>query len=827
MTARYNGYFHAKQNLELGKDQLVNTFQDDLNQLIPVFPYGDEQAAIGIYSQMDKAIQKATKVITKHSMVFKVKGAKKPREVNKWIDESYLVIANAHHFKREYGAAEEMYEFIAENYDYLDTKFDAQIWNLKLYVDQQNDADAYALIDKLDNAENFPESRLALYSAVKAQYYIDSKDYPKAIESLQKAAILEKDKFFRIRYNYLLAQLATKMGNASEAVRYYERVIKMNPPYDYAFNAKISMAQVYAGNDADAIIKVLEKMLKDEKNLDYKDQIYFAMAELTFKKGDEPGGIELLKKAISHSVSNPEQKGMAYLKLADYYFHMPNYLVAQAYYDSTSKALPSNHPEFEEANDRKNSLKVVVDQFNIISEEDSLQKIANMSEVDRLKFIDDMIQEIIDEEERIKIEKETAELLIANDQGETDIMGAGGNGEWYFGNPSAMSVGKSDFVRVFGNRKNEDDWRRSNKASSGDFSEPQVASEEEGDGELAANKTREYYLKQLPLNDSLITASNERLVNAYFKLGTVYSEQLFDQKSAIKTFEELLARFKNSKYEAQVLYILYRLMEQNGKTSQANVYKNRILTDYPESEYALIIRNPNLKKQQEENEQAAKKIYEQLVADYQNKKFKTLEKDLEVYYHQYEKTSTAPELFFLWAMTKGNLTDKMKFRAALTEVKDKYPDHRVAKDATDIIKRIDGAVIEEKAAKVDENSIYKIKPEAEHYFIIMVSDESLDLNELRNNISDFNAESFSLEKGIKLKSIMWADGSEAIMVIGISNLSKSISYYKAIRTKEFFKPVIATNQVHFTISVENYTSLFKEKDPAPYIEFFIKNYPVN
>ena len=47
---------------------------------------------------------------------------------------------------------------------------------------------------------------------------------------------------------YLLAQLYEKTGDGARATALYSDVVKMNPPYDVEFNARINIAGVFDVN---------------------------------------------------------------------------------------------------------------------------------------------------------------------------------------------------------------------------------------------------------------------------------------------------------------------------------------------------------------------------------------------------------------------------------------------------------------------------------------------------------------------------------------------------------------------------------------------------
>ena len=77
--------------------------------------------------------------------------------------------------------------------------------------------------------------------------------------------------------------------------------------YEMTFQAKINRALSFSGRDSKAIKSQLLKMLKDDKNIEYFDQIYYALAEISFKNNAEELGKEQLQKSIN-STNNISQK---------------------------------------------------------------------------------------------------------------------------------------------------------------------------------------------------------------------------------------------------------------------------------------------------------------------------------------------------------------------------------------------------------------------------------------------------------------------------------------------------------------------------------------
>ena len=84
-------------------------------------------------------------------------------------------------------------------------------------------------------------------------------------------------------------------SNASDV---YTLVTKCNPPYEMIFNAQINRAICFdmGSGNADQIRKQLTKMIKDDKNIDYRDQIYYAIGNLYQKENKIDMALEMTKK---------------------------------------------------------------------------------------------------------------------------------------------------------------------------------------------------------------------------------------------------------------------------------------------------------------------------------------------------------------------------------------------------------------------------------------------------------------------------------------------------------------------------------------------------
>jgi tetratricopeptide (TPR) repeat protein len=376
-----------------------------------------------------------------------------------------------------------------------------------------------------------------MYYTTIADLYIKQKRYSEAIDPMKKSIAIVSGKRTRYRMTYLLAQLYEKTGDGARATAFYRNVVNMNPPYEVEFNARINIAGVFDVNSGNPreIRKELEKMLNDSKNKDYQDQIYFALGNISMKEGKEAEALGYFRKSAIAKSQNQNQKGRSYLALAGYYFKKPDYMKAGTYYDSAVYFLNQKYPDYLLIKTKSQNLNALVSQLKIIQREDSLQKVARMTETERNALIASIIAKTIKDKTEGKTSDNSDRYNLGQYyENERRFQGnIDQEGKWYFYNQTALTFGRTEFHKRWGDRKLEDNWRRSNKTRVNNVqasNNPNETAQHVSDT-LAAEtdyKKPQFYLKNLPLKDSLINISNDKIATAMLNAGKAYAERIPD-----------------------------------------------------------------------------------------------------------------------------------------------------------------------------------------------------------------------------------------------------------------------------------------------------------
>ena len=836
MTAHYNGFFNAREIIKETMKTFQESYKEDYSQILPVYIIADDKSASTLYPEMQRAIDKTEVVIGKHSMPNpkKVGKGRKKEEWNKWIDNNWLVMAQAHFYKRELDAALLKFEYVYKSYRYDPISYEAQLWMARTLMELNRTVEAKTLLDRLqtdmEDAKKlnwkqpkkkkskkeekepaiFPKELQGELAKIQSDYHIRKKEWDKAVEALQKTITLTKKKRDRARLTFILAQIYQKMGNASLASETYAKVPKLNPTFEMEFYSRINRALLYQGNDTRGIRAELVRLLKDEKNKDFYDQIYYALAELDFKDGKKDDGIENLKNSVAFSVSNDPQKGKSYQRLGDINFNDREYISAKNYYDSALVFLPKDNKDYGTLQQKSVSLSDLVEHLTTFKLQDSLLRVSNMPGDDREKLVDEIIRREQEEEERKRIAEENR----LNQQ--TTSMQNTGDGKWYFYNEQLRASGFASFKKQWGsNRKLEDDWRRMNKESV-DFDDPENVTEVV-QGEDKWSKRREKLLEEIPSGPEEMLEAREKIRESLYESGVIFKDQLNQDDLAAKSFRELLSRYDDGDFVAASNYQLYLI---NRGKPEAEVYKNTILNDFPDTEYAQLIRNPDFKKDADVKTAQQEDEYAATYRKFQNQEYSAvLEKCNEVIASEPEN-HFRPKYYFLRAVTYGAQGNMEEMEKTLSECSTLFPADEAGKEATALLDYLRNKKSLESSRSGMGDFVFEA--ESEHYFVLMFPSSFGPITDGAAKFSDFNSAYFS-EKGYKTERLYLNADMQMIVIKGIKDKKEAMEYYQAF-VNENDKMKNYKSSKFFVITNSNYATFFIQKNTDKYYSFFQENY---
>nr|WP_158534917.1 tetratricopeptide repeat protein [Mucilaginibacter hurinus] len=680
LTAHYNILFNAREILKKKQVDYALASVDNYSEILSV--YQDTSAAAGEDKDLEAVIAKANTIIN-----FK--------EQSKYLGDAYLALGKAYYLGKNYFNAQEYFNYVLRSYNINpELVQEALVWKARTLMQLKQIPEAKLVLDTALQNINPKKSITADVYATKLQYDIYEQEYPDAEEMAKLAIEHSKSTMQKLRWTFILGQLQELNLKPADAVVSYTRIVKSNAPFEMAFNADLNRIRIEDMRDGIKISRIekLKNMLRNQNNEEFVDQIYYQIAQLYFAEGNIDDAIENYKLSTRHSLKNQNQKGLSYLRLADINFkNKADYVSAKKYYDSTLLNLSPTYPGYITIKNKSDNLQLLTDNLDIISREDTLQMLARLDDKARSARIDTMVSRQIAQQSQQQVQQQQAGFdksgipTVAGTDNVPDPQASTPTGNnFYFYNNRAVSQGFTVFKRKWGNRKLEDNWRRSQRTNSNITANSAPATDagivpgqvQQAQADTAANAYRQQLVASIPLTPENLEQSNTRIFNAYFDIGNFYRDIVEDPKEAIATYEQALARFPNNPNKAAIYYSLYRLYTPID-VAKAESYKNRLLSEFADTPYAKVILDPEYGQRLNDADAEFNALYNQVYELYAKRQYSQVIEQVTGLLQQYPDNKLAAQLNYLRALANGRQVKLTPFKEDIQQIAAQYPEDRL------------------------------------------------------------------------------------------------------------------------------------------------------
>lgn len=745
-AARFNIMYNGQKAFDEAFESQQRAHQDDYTQLLPVSIAQNKATAGQGKSGYETAIEKSEKAIKLHSIKRKpeVKSGKRltpkekefrnRKEFNPYLRHAWLMIGKSQFQQGLFIEAASTFHYIARMYQTQpEVASVANAWLARCYVAMDWPYDAETVLDKTKRDSMSAEGRRER-ETTQAAFYVQTGQYAEAMPHLREAVKNAGSRLQRARLNFLAGQVETLLGHNQEAYKHFQRVIRSNPPYDLAINARIRQSEVTSAIStakAKSTIKKLQRMAKSDKNKDYLDQLYYAIGSIYLNQGDTAHCIGAWETGVEKSTRGGSAKATTLLRLSQLYWEQENYIDAARTYGECVGILDKDHEEFKQSEQRSKMLAEVEPHLSAVKLQDSLQLLVRLPEAKRLEAIDRVI-EALKKKEKEEAKKEAAAAQPATPatnpmQPQMPVM-PGQKGAWYFYNPQTVSSGSRDFQKKWGKRANQDLWRWSNKEGielqkdeeeeGYDYDEPAdsiadddvLSDEEQALRDSMANDLhrREYYLSQLPFTEEQMQQSNALLSDGLYNGGLIVMRDIQNFPMAYRMLTRLLVDFPDfdADKRADALYHQFLLCGRMGKEAEADEHRQQLIAAYPEHERAKLLANPLYDQIARDGKHLEDTIYVQAWDAYQQNQYAEVDRLFELHTDNFPTGSHRARILFVQAMSQLYSGHRKEFMVLLEELIKSYGEDEVAKMAGDIVKGVkEGRLLSD--SKHDYNNIWK------------------------------------------------------------------------------------------------------------------------
>jgi tetratricopeptide (TPR) repeat protein len=735
---------------------------------------------------------------------------------------------------------------------------DAMLWLARTYVEMNRFDEAETMLTRLKNDHTLPKVLWRQLPAIESYSELRQKNYAKAIETLTEAIKRTTKRSEKTRYTYILAQLYDLEKNTDGAYMAYKKVLKLNPDFDMEFNTKLNMANnAFQSGKMTQIetVAMLRKMLRESKYEEHYDQIYYTLGKMAMSNKDDLMAVDYFKKSILANKTDKNQKAESYYILAEYYWTAEKFAFAKRYYDSTEQNLNKADDRFTVVHQRATELTEIAKNIDLVTLNDSLLRIAAMSETERAA----LATKIISKQRADAKEKAIAEAIAAaNNQAEGRVadnintnnmmptVGAasvaqdGGTNKWWAYDETLRKKAQRDFEKKWGKRKRTDDWRRSERKANDQEVEDNNGKENGADKENKANIVEKATVDEaditdffagIPKTDAEIAALRKANTEALYKTGDLFRLRMNMPKNSARAHEDLLARKPTENpHEQEVFYTLYLNFSDLKNAQKTNYYRNLLLDKHPNSVFAKVVSDPNYLANEKKKAQVLNVYYQKTLKLYRKDSVFAALANINQADSLFGKDNKlAAKFTLLNALCRGSLNGKDDYIASLKGVQTKHPKTMEADYAAMLLEELQNTK-KPKTNKIDketiENAEFGYTPEVEHYIVVWLKEEGATdrLTDYRIAVTDYNTKYYNI-KALKTAALT-PDLTTALIVIRrFDDAAIAQTYIKGLQSKadEFF----GEKKVQYSamaMSSANYVLLLKGKPLADYEAFYKQNY---
>jgi len=836
LGTKYNVLYNGNLALERGKESVNDEFTENFWELLPVermkvqdniFLPGQSKNA-----DFEKAEEKAIKAVQVHGM--NIDG----KEKNPQIDEAYLLLGKARYFDQRFVPALAAFNNILNKYPTSDKINQVKIWREKASIRLDNNEGAVSKLKRLLDEEALEDQDLADAKAALAQAYLNLKSKDSALVELGIAAEFTKNKNEKARYHFIRGQLYNEFGIKDSANMEFDAIIDMHRqiPRSFYINAHIEKSNNFDSTEGDLIEfqEYLTDLEENRENRPFLDKIYYRIAEFHRNNTSDSLSEVYYNKSLRKTTKDKHLRALNYETLGNMYFDRNVYKTAGAYYDSTLTAMVQNSKPFRIIKKKRENLDDVIYYEGIAQNNDSILHVISLPKEEQLaiytKHAENLRLKALEAEKQKDeaLEKQNNQSAPTN---KFDLRSSGdlkdpfdksrevkargnsrsnsrSNSSFYFYNPTTVAYGKSEFLKLWGDRKLQDNWRLSDQRAS-------LKGVTKTEGDTVSTKDTHFnpetYLASLPTKKSDIDSIIKERNFAYYQLGIIYKEKFKEFELAKTKLEKLLDNNPEERLILPSKYNLYRIYIELGLNRKAESVKKDIVKNYPESRYAEILLNPQSELSKDENSPEA--IYTRLYEQFNNEEYATVIAEAEAQIKRLEGDDFVPKFEILKASAKGRLFGFEVYKESINYIALTYANTEEGKKAQDLL---------ENAIPVLARKEFVADDKAQNFNVIYKFDnnagEDVDafLKTLDEEVAKIKYFDLTTSKDL------YDENTTFVVVHGLKSIGGANGFAELLQTDErdkrgrLIKPKIT--KTYFAISSPNYAIIQRHKNLNAYLK---------
>lgn len=888
LNARYNTYYNGTLAYIDGSLEKEQNNQDNYTELLPLYTVGNKSSREIGKASYDRAKEKAEKAIHQHSIKRRPQWTKERRktaqdiewlnrrEYNPFLWRAWMLLGRSQFFEGDFESAATTFSYMSRLYRTQPAIYGkARAWLVKCYTQQGWLYDAEDVVRNMQR-DSIDWRAQKDWDYAYADYYIHLGDYIHAIPYLHRVISHEMRRKQKAREWYLLGQLYANLSTQSPqqannyrllAYKAFRHVIRLTPPYELEFNARISMTEVMATGNTKKMIAKLKRMASNPKNKEYQDQVFYAIGNIYLAQKDTLMAISAYEQGNHKATRTGIEKGILLLHLGDLYWQKELFSDAQRCYGEAIGLLDTGRKDYQQMAERSKVLDLLVPYTEAIHLQDSLQTLARMDESKRNEAINRIIDALKRKEKEEKSqqtqEKNTQKQQMGNYNGNNNHIAnlsptSSQQNIWYFYNPQIVNLGKTQFQKLWGKRENADNWQRANKTivpsreddqdiatvlPDSQNDNIQVSPEHIQETYDAKNDPhkREFYLEQIPFTEEQLAKSNQILEDGLYHAGVIFKDQLNNLKLSEKMLCRLVNNYSNYEHLDDAYYHLCLLYARKNEMETANLYLEKLKKKFPQSHWTAVLSNPYFIENAKYGVHIEDSLYTATYDAFQKEQYEEVLKNAQISTERFPEGANRDKFLFIGGLSKLNHEDINGCIDDMKNIISHFPNSRISEMAGMIVngvnsgKRLYGGKFDledlwnQRSILLNDsdsikNMVFSAEQNAGFVYMLVYQPDSVNENQLLFEMAKYNFTTY-LVRDFDIQ-IDKTSPLHRMIIKGFQNYKEANLYAHAITQQKAFKELTSKAR-SFVISTANLELIGSRFTYNDYSIFYKKHFDAN
>ncbi|WP_323727031.1 tetratricopeptide repeat protein [Petrimonas sp.] len=341
-------------------------------------------------------------------------------------------------------------------------------------------------------------------------------------------------------------------------------------------------------------------------------------------------------------------------------------------------------------------------------------------------------------------------------------------------------------------------------------------------------------IRQQPVTQEIREMAADKAEAALFRIGDIAAGRLGNIDYAVEAYSRLLSEFPESTRRREIYSRLLLIFLMRGDQEMARNFKEKIVSEFPESEYALAMEDPDYDYVIRNYAKVQDSLYQDTYLAYREGRTETVQRNFERAKRLFFNGHLMPKFTLLSALSRGQSGDLEESTALLQELAQKQPESGEGAYARQIVTGLsEGRAmvatalpfteIEQRPSPVMINSqadsvYFDSNKDLTHSLLLLSPSIPSRRDELLFAVSDFNFSNFQVRTF--RSDFTSLPPYDALQVKPFQSFAEAGRYLAMLAADTVFRQNITAGIVPLIISDQNLAALQSGKPLAAYLDFF-------